>query len=389
MNIAFVGQKGIPSVSGGVEKHVEELAVQLAAAGHDVSVYSRASYDDGATSSYRGVSIIRLPSIATKNLDAITSTFLACLDLMRREVDIIHFHSIGPSSLIPLMRLLKPSARIVSTIHSQDYCQDKWGWFARTYLKIGERIASKFAHRTIVISHSLDSYVRRRYDAEPTYIPNGVSESIFLEPSLITSEFGLKKNSYILAVSRLIPNKGLHHLVAAYNGLETDKKLVIVGDSAFTDEYAQLIMSMAESNPNIIFTGRRSGAILSELFTNAALFVHPSELEGLSIAILEAMAHGKAVLASDIPENIEALKGAGFLFKNKDKRDLREKLAILLADPVSCAEVGRRGQQRVVSEHAWLAIGASTEQLYREALATRSVRRSAWELMAARFATFL
>lgn len=385
MKIAFIGQKGIPSVSGGVEKHVEELAVHLAKAGHEVMAYARHSYSPQTPREYKGVRLVSLPSLATKNLDAITHTFLACLDLLRRKVDIVHFHSIGPSSLIPLVRLLKPGVKIIATIHSQDYCQTKWGSFARFYLKLGERIACRFADETIVISRSLAEHVYKVYGTGSKYIPNGVSQPRFLKANLITRRWGLVKDDYILVVSRLIPNKGLHFLIKAYNLLASDKKLVIVGDSAYTDEYAESIRRQAATNPNIIFTGSLSGDILCELFSNARLFVHPSELEGMSIAVLEALSYGLTVLASDIRENVEALKGFGFTFRNRDCEDLCRVMADLISETKAPRQYSSVPNHLV--EHDWELIARATEELYLSP--RRQGSNVIWRQLCTRFATFL
>lgn len=389
MKIAFIGQKGIPAVSGGVEKHVEDLSTQLVQRGHDVTVYTRPSYSDKNLTEYKGVQLISLPTLATKNFDAITHTFFAILDLLRRKVDIVHFHGIGPSSLIPFVRLIKPSAKIVATVHSQDYCQDKWGLVARLYLKFGERIACAYADKTIAISKSLTRLAHDRYKTNAEYIPNGVKKAVFVEADEITKLWNLSGNDYILAVSRLIPNKGLHYLVDAYNKIKTDKKLVIVGDGAFTDTYVSNLKAAAASNPNIIFTGAQKGKVLEELFSNASLFAHPSNLEGLSIALLEAMSYGKVSIVSDIPENLEAIEDTGIEFAHTDAVDLASKLKFALANPEALESLGLAAKQRVATEYNWDTITASTENLYADLIAKDLRKRVAKLTFATRFSTLL
>ncbi len=377
MKIAFIGQKGIPSKSGGVEKHVEDLSVRLAGLGHEVLVYTRPNYSDPSMVKYKGVKLISLPSIATKHLDAITHTFRACLDVAKRDVDVIHFHSIGPSSMLWLVKLLKPGVPVVVTFHCQDYYHQKWGILARAYLKFGEIIACKLADRTITVSKTLKDYAARNYKTAADYIPNGVEI-----PSNESSErgikyFGLKKDAYILAVSRLVKHKGLQYLIEAFKQIKTDKKLVIVGGGAYTDKFVHQLKEMAKVDKRIIFTGPQSGPIVGELFANSYLFVQPSESEGLSIALLEAMSHGKTTVVSDIPENKEAIGYTGFTFRSKCPADLMGKLNCLLRNPKIVSEMGQLEKKRVKEEYNWGSIVDKIVKLYDNALSVKKQERRA------------
>lgn len=373
MKIYFIGQKGIPTKFGGVERHVEELSTRLVKAGHEVFVYVRPNYTDKKLTKYKGVNLICLSSVATKHLDAISHTFRACLDVIRRDADVIHFHSIGPSSLLWLVKLLKPGVPVVATFHSMCYFHQKWGWFARAYLKFGEMVACVVADATIAISKSLTNYAKKTYGREAIYIPNGVGMAEFMAPNEI-KQWGLTKSNYILSVSRLVRHKGIHYLIEAYNRLKTDKKLVIVGEGAFTDDYVKELKLLAEGNKNIIFTGSQNGDILQELFSNAYLFVQPSESEGLSIALLEAMSYGKATLVSDIPENIEAIEDAGLTFKNKDADDLSEKLQYSLENELIVRANGLLGCERAKEHYNWEAITAEIIKVYNQAIITKEGR---------------
>jgi len=371
MKIAFIGQKGIPAISGGVEKHVEELAVRLAAQGHEVIVYTRPNYCPAEKKEFKGVRLISLPTIPTKHLDAISHTFFACLHVIFRagKLDIVHFHSIGPSSMIGLLKLFKPRTPIIATFHTQCYFHKKWGSFAQAYLKFGEWACHKFADKVIVVSKSLAGYSKDKYQRNARYIPNGATLNKAVPAKEITEKWGLEKESYILAVSRLIRHKGLHHLIAAYNKLNEEAikvKLVIVGDGSYTDGYVKEIKKLAQGNKNIIFTGRQSGRALEELFSNALFFVQPSESEGLSIALLEAMSYGLGVLASDIPENKEAVQDAGYYFKTKDAADFKDKLEKVLARPEVMREKGAEARERVKKFYDWDVITEETARVYEQ-----------------------
>lgn len=387
MKIYFIGQKGLPAVYGGVEKHVEELATRLVKAGHEVFVYTRPNYTDKNLKKYRGVNLISLPSVATKHLDAISHTLRACLDLTKREVDIIHFHSIGPSSLIWLARILKPGAPIIFTFHTKCYEHKKWGALARVCLKIGETIACRLADKVIAISPSLSAYALAKHKTSAAYIPNGVSL-----PKLVKAEkiktWGLKKDNYILAATRLVGHKGVQYLIAAYWNLKTDKKLVIAGGGVYTDNYVKELKEAARDNKNIIFTGNQTGQSLAELFSNAYLFVQPSESEGLSIALLEAMAYKKCSLVSDIAENKNAIGPAGFTFKNKSINSLKQKLAYLLKNKPLVAKTGALAQKRAKLQYDWNNIMNNTVSLYKSALKEKENLKLTKLNLARRFINF-
>ncbi len=375
MKIAFIGQKGIPAKFGGVEKHVDDLSRRLAAAGHEVLVYTRPNYTDPTLAHWQGVRLISVPSIGTKHLDAITHTFRAVLDVARREVDVIHFHSIGPSSLIWLVKLLKPKTPVVATFHAQCYYHQKWGTFARWYLKFGELVCLKLADRTIAVSRTLQKYAANAYGRMVDYIPNGVETADQTVGETELSGWRLAAGSYVVAVSRLVRHKGLHYLIRAFKDLETDKKLVIVGDGAFTDEYVAELRQLAKDDESIIFTGNQTGESLSQLFANAYLFVQPSESEGLSITLLEAMSYGRAVLISDIKENLEAAGEQGLTFKSKSVRDLRERLAELLADPELVRTSGERNRERVKALYNWNDISREIISVYEQALSDKKAKK--------------
>src|SRR4030042_5038757 len=334
MKIYFIGQKGIPAISGGVERHVEELATRLVKEGHEVFVYCRNYFTPKDLKEYNGVKLIHLPSIKTKHLDAISHTLLASLDVLRRDADIIHYHAIGPSSLLWIPKLLKRNAKIISTFHSDDRKHKKWGYLAKKFLGLGAYISVKWADKTIAVSHYQSKVHGHEFNGELEYIPNGVPEVEKVAPAIISERWGLHGNDYILAVSRLIRHKGLHYLIRAYSILKnTDKKLVIVGDANFTEDYVKYLKDLAGENKNIIFTGNQTGSALAELYSNAYLFVQPSEAEGLSIALLEAMSYGKGVLVSDIEPNKEAISDLGLTFTSKSITDLNQKLQYLLNHP--------------------------------------------------------
>lgn len=367
MKIAFIGQKGIPAKQGGVETHVENLAITLRDRGHDVFVYARKSYAGSQSRMLSGMTRIVLPAIQTKNLEAISHTFLASLDVLRRDFDVVHYHGVGPALLSFIPRIFKRNTKVIATFHCRDQFHKKWGIMARTMLKLGEWAINTFPHETITVSQILKKHSKKEFNRETTYIPNGCAINPTQNDSTL-AEFGLKRSGYILAVTRLVRHKGIHYLIDAYNKLDTDLKLVITGDTSYTDDYIAEIKEQAKDNPNIIFTGVQSGDALGQLFINAQLFVHPSEAEGLPINVLEALRYGLPTIVSNIPENIEASGGYVYLFKNKDAQDLHKKMELVLSRIDLAQNVASLGQRYVKEKYDWNAITQAIEKVYEHAV---------------------
>jgi len=376
MRIAFIGQKGIPAHFGGIERHVEELSTRLAAAGNEVFVYGRPWYlkgreDEINSRKYKGVNLVILPSIKSKHLDAISHTFISTIHALFQSYDVIHYHGVGPSLLAWLGRVFRPSTKVVTTFHCIDRKHQKWGFFSRLALRLGEWCACRFTHQTIVVSKTLHEYCSQTYECEAVYIPNGVclpDLSQKNERAAVLKKFGLESNKYLLMVSRLVRHKGAHYLIEAFNQISADYpdyKLAIVGGSAFTDDYVKSLKAMAAGNPKIVFTGYENGENLRDLFVNSYAVVHPSESEGLPIAVLEAMSYGKIVLASDILENLEVIDGGyGLSFHNKDINDLALKLRYVLEGPQEITRIGLKGRDRVAVEYDWNDIVKKTIAVY-------------------------
>jgi glycosyltransferase involved in cell wall biosynthesis len=371
MKIYFIGQKGIPALYGGVENHVEELATRLAKEGNEVFVYCRSYYTPKALAEYKGVKLIHLPTIRSKYFDAITHTFLATLDVLRRDADIIHYQAIGPSALLWIPKLLKRNTKVISTFHCDDRQHSKWGYWAKKFLGLGAYISVRWPDKTIGVSRALCRIHGQEFKGNLEYIPNGVRAVEPVKPEIITSQWGLLGNDYILSVCRLIKHKGIHNLIKAYLALPNPaKKLVIVGDSSYTDKYYQELRSLAGDNKNIIFTGNQTGQPLAELYSNAYLFVQASEAEGFSISLLEAMSYGKAVIVSDIEPNKEAVADLGLIFQNKSVTDLQQKIQFLLNHPGIVAQMGPPLKERVLVEYNWDNIAKKTLALYKSVLGT-------------------
>lgn len=355
----MIGQKGIPYPAG-VENFTEEVGTRLAARGHHVSVYVRPYVEVGDM--YQGVHIRRLPSVATKHLDALSHTLLATLDALFGDLDVVHFHALGPSVFSCLTRLR--GLKTVVQVHGLDWQRAKWSWFASRCLQAAEHSAIHFPHRTLAISASLKRYFEDKYGKPVDYVPTGVRAYGYREPREIL-KWGLERESYILFLSRLVPEKGCHYLLDAYERVAPATRLVVAGPCVAGDPYGAALLERA-ANPNVIFTGAVTGELMEELLSNAYLFVLPSEIEGLSHALLQALSNGRCVLASDIEANVEALGDCGITFKNRDVADLERQLRFALDDPDFVHTCEAPARARVRELYSWDRVVDRLEAIYAE-----------------------
>ena len=368
MNIAMIGLKGIPATYGGVERHVEELAAQLVGRGHHVTAYCRSHYTPRHQAEHRGIRLKVLTGINTKHLDAISHTARAVLSAARENYDIIHFHAIGPALLSFFPRIVPcRHAKVVATIHSLDYKRRKWGACAKLCLRLGEAAALHFPHRTIVVSKQMETHFTQQ-GKTVTHIPNGV-EAPAPRPLDELKQLGLTEKRFILWLGRFVPEKRVGDLITAFGQLQGNWKLLLAGEINDADTYTSQIKELAARDERIIMPGGLYAAAKAEALTNAALVVTPSELEGFPIALLEAMRYGRPVLASHIPEHLEAVQPGknGYTCPLGDTHALADAMRRIL-DPSSNAETMGKRAADDAKQYDWNNIAAATEKVYADAM---------------------
>jgi glycosyltransferase involved in cell wall biosynthesis len=370
MRIAMIGQRGIPATFGGVEHHVEELGSRLAERGHDVTVYCRANYTTDRHATYRGMRPRYLPTVSSKHLDAIVHSTLSTGDAMLAKADIVHYHAVGPGLPAVLPRYLS-RAKVVLTVHGLDAERAKWSRSAQQVLRTAQWLSAHVPDATIVVSRDLAEHFQQRYGRPTCYIPNGVGEPTHRPPDAIRRRFGLRGDDYVLFVGRLVPEKAPDLLLRAFSTIDREAKLVLAGGSSFTDEFVRSLRSLAASDPRIILPGYVYGDLLEELYSNAAVFVLPSLLEGLPLTLLEAISYGIPVVASDIAPHREVLGPERPLVPPGDQRALAEAIEKALEHRAEERREAEAIRPKILHAYRWEATTDATEALYERLLAGR------------------
>ena len=357
MKIAIIGHKRIPSNEGGIEKGVEQHAVRMVARGHSVTVYNRGGhnvfgkeYDREKYKEYKGVKIVTIPT--TKGVASVPIySFLATLHAAICRYDCVSFRASGPCAMIPLAKFF--GLRVVASLHGIDSQRDKWGGFASKYLEFGEKMAAKKADVCLVLSKNMKEYIDTRYHTNSVLFANGIDKPEYQKPEIIMKKYSLEKDNYILSLGRIVPEKGIHYLINAYRKCKTDKKLVIAGGAESNKDYYNQLLELAKGDERIIFTGFVVGQEIQELYSNAFIFVLPSNLEGMANSLLEAMSYSNCCLISDIPENTEVVNDKAEWFKKGDEISLQEKLQKLVDNPKVVQEYKSNAGEYILKKYSW------------------------------------
>ncbi|NUO09644.1 MAG: glycosyltransferase family 4 protein [Candidatus Brocadia sp.] len=371
LKICVLGTRGFPQIQGGVESHCENLYPHLVKKGCKVIVFTRKPYVNTPFDTYQGVKLIPLFSTKNKLLEAFLHTFVGIFAARMFSPDILHIHAIGPSLFIPVARLL--GLKVIMTNHGPDYQRKKWGKLAKSVLKLGEILGSKWANGIICISESIGNRIKEKYKKDVSVIPNGVTIPEILYTEVALKKYTLQKGKYLLAVGRFVPEKGFHDLIEAFNQFSSlnsqpsteNWKLVIVGRADHEDKYSVDLKEKASKNKKIVLTGFLKGVPLHELYSNAGLFVLPSYYEGLPIVLLEAMSYGLSCIASDIPANKNVELCGNRFFKAGDINALCTKIKEFIDNPLT--EEGKSKQVGMIAEkYNWERISEKTMKVYRK-----------------------
>lgn len=366
MKIALMGTRGVPANYSGFETCVEQLGARLAARGHEVTVYCRVPFIRYEGTTYRGMRLVKLPTIQNKYFDTLVHSLLSSLHALSQRYDLALYFIAGNSPVTWIPRLV--GTRTVLNVDGLDWKREKWPTFAKVYIQLAEWLATWMPDAYLTDSTVVQGFYRDRFGNTPPSIPYG-SDVELLPPGETLARFGLEAGRYVLFVGRLVPENCAHHLIEAFRGLNTDMKCVIVGDAPYVDAYKAHLKALATTDPRVILTGYVFGKGYHELGSNAHIFVETSGVGGTHPALIEAMAHGSAVVVNDTAENLETIGDAGFSYSGRrGAESLRPLLARLLAEPGVVAEYRQRASNRARTVYTWEAVTDAYEELFNRLL---------------------
>lgn len=380
--IAMLGHKRVPSREGGIEVVVEELSSRMAARGYDVTCYNRQGQHVSGKEfntnfqnlkKYKGINLKSVFTINMKGIAAMTASVTGAFCVTFRRYNVIHFHAEGPCAMLWLPKFF--GKRCVVTVHGLDHQRAKWGKLARAYIMLGERVAARFADEIIVLSENVQKYFLQTYNRKTRFIPNGVNRPEIKDSKLISERWNLSKDSYILYLGRLVPEKGLQYLIQSFKEVDTEKKLVIAGGSSDSDNFVNELKQMSKEcvdkigDTKVLFTGFVQGDILAELYSNAYVYVLPSDLEGMPLSLLESMSYGNCCLVSDIEECKSVITDEngmlkGVVFKQSNVESLKEKLQILCDDEQLVRKYKDEAAGYICKKYNWDDVVNQTLELY-------------------------
>lgn len=370
ISVAMFGQKRLTR-EGGIEIVVKELCSRMVQSGIKVTCYNRsghhvsgAEYDDLDANNNKEICQKYVPTIEKKGLAAVSSSFFAAIYSAFGKYDVVHIHAEGPAFFSWIPKIL--GKKVIVTVHGIDWQREKWkSGFGSKFIRQGEKNAVKYADEIIVLSQGVQRYFEENYGRKTIFIPNGVNRPQVRHAEIINKEFGLTKDSYILFLGRLVPEKGIKYLIEAFKNVETDKKLVIAGGSSDTDEFANELRELAKDDDRILFTGFVQGEKLDELYSNAYIYTLPSDLEGMPLSLLEAMSYGNCCLVSDIEECASVVEDHALIFHKSNVEDLKNRLQEACDHPDMVKRYQEQAADFICKKYNWDEVVEKTLELYR------------------------
>lgn len=363
MKIAFLGSRGIPARYSGFETFYEQLSTRLAQRGHEVIVFNRYPFVPMKERFYKGVRIIRLPTISKKSLDTIVHTFLSVLLLPLIRPDIAYFCGVGNAIFCLPCRWLGIPTLI--NVDGEDWARKKWSGFASKWLLWSEFWAARFADIVIADAKVIQKRYRELYGRETIYIPYGANIPSETPPSDILARLGLKHDGYVLFVGRLVPENRAELLIEAFKLVKTDRKLVIVGDAPYSEGYKQSLHDAADER--VIFAGYVFADDYSAISRSASLFCLPSGIDGTRPVLLDQMGFGNCIIVRNSAANVEVGGAAVATFDgDHEVSSLAETIGHLLKNAEQRRNLGAAARNRVARLYDWEVIANRYEEMFRE-----------------------
>ena len=360
MKIAVIGIRGVPATYGGLETCAEEVGVRLAQRGHEVIVYCRKGYYKESTKEYKGIKRITLPHLRLKITDTYSHSLLAMFHVLTQKPHVILAFNPGVATLCVIPKVFRH--KVALNPDGFDWRRKKWGWFARKFIYMSAFVAAKVCDKLIIDAVSVKDYYQDAFKCDPVYIPNGANIETSENPDIL-SEYGLEKDGYFLFLSRHVPENSCEHIIEAFEGLDTDKKLVMGGGTGDESSYAASLRDTKDER--IIFPGPIYDPIhVKELHCGCYAVIHGNQPGGTSLGLLKAMGLGTCVLTLDTPDNAYVASSDAAVLYELSSEGLRDKLRYLVDNEEKVREYRRKAVERIQEEYMWDKVTDKYEQVF-------------------------
>jgi glycosyltransferase involved in cell wall biosynthesis len=359
MKIALIGTRGIPANYGGFETCAEEIAVALAAKGHAVTVYCRYGNAPGNPTAFKGVSLKYVPSINTKILGTFSHAFFSLALALFKPYDILMVFNAGNSPLCLLPKLFLK--KIAVNVDGLEWKRKKWGWYAKQYYQFAEFLSTKLGDRIVSDSQVIQKYYIDRFRTESTFIAYGAHIESSENAELLT-EYNVKPMEYLFIGSRLEPENNADLTVRAFEGVKTDKKLLIAGGANYKSAFINELRKTSDKRIKFLGPIYKPGH-MKELHCGAYAYIHGNEVGGTNPALLKAMGYGNCVLAYNVSYNAEVVGSSAILYE-KSVEDLRQKIQYIIDHPEKAALYRSKAVARVQEAYTWEKITTGYERMF-------------------------
>jgi len=359
LRIAICGGRGIPSTYSGTETFFIELAPRLVDRGHEVIVYCRRYLFRERPSHYKGVRLIYLPSIETKNLGTFTHTLACMIDVLFRRVDAMLVTNVANSLHCVIPRLFRQNCAI--NVDGIEWKRGKWGRLGQWYFHFNARMSGKILPKGIITdAYAMRKLYLKEFNTPSACIAYGGNIEHSVHPEVVR-RYGLEPGNYFLIASRLVPENNAALIVDGFKRSSTKRLLAIAGDANYRSEFISDLK--ANAGDRVRFLGHVDNMDhVKELHCNCYAYIHGHMMGGTNPALLKALGFGNLVLAHDNPFNAEVLGDYGLLFHNAD--DLARKIEFVEADPEMANRYRRRAPERIRDVYNWERITSQYEELF-------------------------
>lgn len=359
MKVALIGTRGVPANYGGFETCAEELAVGLAARGHEVTVYCRPGNAPGNPSAFQGVRLLYRKFVDTKSFGTISHTMNSLQHAVRQDFDVLMLFNAGNGPLCVIPKLLRK--RFAMNVDGLEWKRAKWGRAVKTYYQFGEWCSAHLADRIVSDSRAIQAYYDKRFSTPSTFIAYGAHVAGSTNPGIL-DEYQLAPGEYFFVASRLEPENNADITVRAFERVKTQKKLIIAGGANWDSPFVARLKQTTDSRIVTLGPVYEAGHI-QELHAHCYAYVHGNEVGGTNPALLKALGYGNCVLALDVPFNAEVVADAALLYR-KDPDDLATKMQRLVDEPALAADYRSRAPTRISNAYQWDTVVRDYEILF-------------------------